>query len=213
MVLYYLDDFLVVGNGHSNVRTIATQLCQTLRAEGVVISPKSILEPVPELPWLAKHLILSVEDAGIFQLPRVLANIGRPLDSNCCVPIVPQEGATSGESFFMGSLSSTRCLPISCGMVVPHYMGVNISTFPPFEPALWLASLLSYGAQQGGGVSEKSDSVGGFEPPPPFFKNGPRGGFKGVFRRTHIICAIFFLVLFFWTAHPEFCPCPQFSHF
>ena len=46
---------------------------------------------------------------------------------------------------------------------------------------------------------------------PPFFKNAPRGGFEGDFRRTHIICAIFFLVLFFLTAHPEFCPCSQFS--
>ena len=44
----------------------------------------------------------------------------------------------------------------------------------------------------GGGGVEKSDSVGGFETPPPFFKNGPRGGFKGVFRPTHIIYAIFF---------------------
>ena len=43
-----------------------------------------------------------------------------------------------------------------------------------------------------GGGSEKSNSVGGFETPPPFFENGLRGGFKGVFRRRHIICANFF---------------------
>ena len=43
-----------------------------------------------------------------------------------------------------------------------------------------------------GGVSEKSDSVGGFEPPPPCFKNGLWGVFKGVFRRRHTIFAKFF---------------------
>ena len=66
---------------------------------------------------------------------------------------------------------------------------------------------------RGGGFLRNPMPWGVLKPPPPFFKNGPRGGFKGVFRRTHIICAIFFLVLFFWTAHPEFCPCSQFSHF
>ena len=49
------------------------------------------------------------------------------------------------------------------------------------------------GVHQGGGFLRNPIPWGVLNPPP-FFKNGPRGGFKGVFRRTHIICAIFF----FW---------------
>ena len=59
-----------------------------------------------------------------------------------------------------------------------------------------------------GGVSEKSDSVGGFDPPP-FFKNGPRGGFKGAFRRTHIICAIFFSAVVFLDSTSRVLSLPQ----
>ena len=63
-----------------------------------------------------------------------------------------------------------------------------------------------------GGVSKKSDSVGGFEPPP--LLKMVRGGFLPVFfdadrafvRKKN-------LVVLFCIAHPNFCPCPQFSHF
>ena len=65
---------------------------------------------------------------------------------------------------------------------------------------------------RGEGVSQKSDSVGGFEPPPPFSKM-VRGGVLRVFFDADTSFVRFFLVVFFWTAHPEFCPCPQFSHF
>ena len=63
-----------------------------------------------------------------------------------------------------------------------------------------------HAAQGGGGGSEKSDSVGGFGKPPPFFKNAPWGGFRGIFRRRHTVSAKKILVVFFWTAHPKFCP-------
>ena len=76
----------------------------------------------------------------------------------------------------------------------------------------WSPSQLTEGHSGGGGFLRNPIPWGVLKNPP-FFKNGPRGGFKGVFRRTHIICAIFFLVLFFWTPHLEFCPCSQFSHF
>ena len=49
--------------------------------------------------------------------------------------------------------------------------------------------------------------------PPPFFKM-VRGVVLRVFFDAHTsFVRFFFLVAFFWTAHPEFGPCPQFSHF
>ena len=46
--------------------------------------------------------------------------------------------------------------------------------------------------KQGGGGALRNPIAWGVLKPPPLFKNGPRGCFKGVFRRRHIICAIFF---------------------
>ena len=68
LVLHYLDDFLVVGFGSGNVRSAAGQLCSALRLEAAIISPKSILEPVPEIDWLGKRLVLSGELAGVFAM-------------------------------------------------------------------------------------------------------------------------------------------------
>ena len=67
LVLHYLDDFLAVGYGSGNVRCAAGQLCSALRLEGAIISPKSILKPVPEIDWLGKRLVLSGELAGFLQ--------------------------------------------------------------------------------------------------------------------------------------------------
>ena len=68
LVLHYLDDFLIVGYGSDNVRSAAHQLCSSLRLEGAIISPKSVLEPVPELDWLGKHLVLSGARAGVYAM-------------------------------------------------------------------------------------------------------------------------------------------------
>ena len=70
LVLHYLDDFLVVGYGSGKVslRSATGQLCSALRLEGAIISPKSILEPVPEIDGLGKRLVLSGELAGVFAI-------------------------------------------------------------------------------------------------------------------------------------------------
>ena len=68
LVLHDLDDLLVVGYGSGNVRSGAGQLCSALRLEGAIISPKSILEPVPKIDWLGKRLVLSGEHAGVFAM-------------------------------------------------------------------------------------------------------------------------------------------------
>ena len=67
LVLHYLDDFLLVVYGSGNVRSAASQLCSALRLEGAIISPKSVLEPVTEIDWLGKHLVLSGDLAGFLR--------------------------------------------------------------------------------------------------------------------------------------------------
>ena len=66
LVLHYLDDFLVLGFGAGNVRSAAARLCDLLGREGAIISPKSILEPVPSIVWLGKQLVLSGAGQGVF---------------------------------------------------------------------------------------------------------------------------------------------------
>ena len=68
LVLHQLDDFLVVGCGSGNVRSAAGRLCSALRLEGVIVSPTSILEPVPEIDWLGKRPVLCGELAGGFAM-------------------------------------------------------------------------------------------------------------------------------------------------
>ena len=66
MVLHYLDDFLVIGYGKARVGSVSQRLCDALRKVGAVISTKSVLEPVPEIQWLGKWLVLSGDGAGVF---------------------------------------------------------------------------------------------------------------------------------------------------
>ena len=66
LVLHYFDDFLVIGYGKSRVGSVSQRLCDALRKAGAVISTKSVLEPVPEIQWLGKWLVLSGEGAGVF---------------------------------------------------------------------------------------------------------------------------------------------------
>ena len=66
IVLHYLDDFPIVGYGHSRVGSVAQSLCEALRRAGAVISTKSVLDPVPEIRWLGKWLVLSGDGAGVF---------------------------------------------------------------------------------------------------------------------------------------------------
>ena len=66
LVLHYLDDFLVIGYGKAKVGLVSQRLCDALRKAGAVISTKSVLEPVPEIQWLGKWLVLSGDGAGVF---------------------------------------------------------------------------------------------------------------------------------------------------
>ena len=68
MVLHYLDDFLVIGFCASNVRSAARRLSDLLREEEAIISPKSILDPVPSIVWTGKRLVLSGPSRGVFVL-------------------------------------------------------------------------------------------------------------------------------------------------
>ena len=58
LVLHYLDDFLVIGYGKAKVGSVSQRLCDALRKAGAVISTKSVLEPVPQIQWLGKWLVL-----------------------------------------------------------------------------------------------------------------------------------------------------------
>ena len=66
LVLHYLDDFLVIGYGKAKVGSVSQRLCDALRKAGAVISTKSVLEPVPEIQWLGKWLVLSGDRAEVF---------------------------------------------------------------------------------------------------------------------------------------------------
>ena len=66
IVLHYLDYFLVVGYGKTRVSSVAQRLCDALHRTGAVISTKSVLDPVPEIEWLGKWLVLSGDGAGVF---------------------------------------------------------------------------------------------------------------------------------------------------
>ena len=66
VVLHYLDDFLVIGYGKARVGSVSQRLCDALRRAGAVISTKSIQEPVPEIQWLGKWLLLSGDGVGVF---------------------------------------------------------------------------------------------------------------------------------------------------
>ena len=66
LCLHYLDDFLVIGYGKARVGLVSQRLCDAVRKAGAVISTKSVLEPVPEIQWLGKWLVLSGDGAGVF---------------------------------------------------------------------------------------------------------------------------------------------------
>ena len=76
IVLHYLDDFLVVGYGKTRVGSVAQHLCDALRRAGAVISTKSVLEPVPEIQWLGKWLVLSGGGLGVFPKGQGAALLG-----------------------------------------------------------------------------------------------------------------------------------------
>ena len=48
------------------MRTAARKLSTALLDAGAVISIKSILEPVPEIPWPGKYVVFSGSQAGVF---------------------------------------------------------------------------------------------------------------------------------------------------
>ena len=66
IVLQYIDDVSIIGNGKSGVRSAVSDLCRALQEAGAVISVKSILEPVPDsFPLMCKHSKCS-EFNGVF---------------------------------------------------------------------------------------------------------------------------------------------------
>ena len=66
LVLHYLDDFVVIGYGKAKVGSVSQRLCDALGKAGAVISTKSVLEPVPEIQWFGKWLVLSGDGAAVF---------------------------------------------------------------------------------------------------------------------------------------------------
>ena len=66
LVLQYIDDFLVVGYGKNRIRTAAGALSEAFQRAGNFISIESVLEPLPEIPWLGKQLVFSGSNAGVF---------------------------------------------------------------------------------------------------------------------------------------------------
>ena len=66
IVLQYIDDVSIIGNGKSRVRSAVSDLCRALQEAGAVTSVKSILEPVPEIRWLDTYLVLFGPSAGVF---------------------------------------------------------------------------------------------------------------------------------------------------
>ena len=66
LVLQYIDDFLVVGYNKHCVRKAVGALSEALWRASAIISIKSVLEPVLEMPRLGKHVIFSGPNAGVF---------------------------------------------------------------------------------------------------------------------------------------------------
>ena len=70
IVLHYVDDFPVVWHGWSRVGSVAQNLRKALRQAGAIINTKSVLDPVLEIQWLGKWLVLSGDGAGVFSKGR-----------------------------------------------------------------------------------------------------------------------------------------------
>ena len=123
LVLHYLDNFLVVGYGSGNVTSAAVPLCSALRLEGAIISPKSILEPVPEIDWLGKCLVFWGELARVFAMAGGVANHGWPVAAHCHFAHVPSACTPGGRSLFLGPETTNWDPPFAGRLVVPHHLG------------------------------------------------------------------------------------------
>ena len=53
------DDIFVIGYGSDHVRQQTTTLAAPLRQEGALVSPKSTLDPRPDIRWICKDFDFS----------------------------------------------------------------------------------------------------------------------------------------------------------
>ena len=56
ILLYYMDDFLLVGPGPAELARVTTLVAEALRKHGFIVSPKSTLSPVERIFFLGKWL-------------------------------------------------------------------------------------------------------------------------------------------------------------
>ena len=146
LVLHYLDDFLVIGYGKAKVGSVSQRLCDALRRAGVVISTKSVLEPVPEIQWLGKWLVLSGDGAGVFPKGHGGGCFAWSLDSSCGAAPYAQARPSYPGAFYLEPAPSGWVRPFFEWLVGPLSVGANLaSELPPVlvpePPALPLAFL------------------------------------------------------------------------
>ena len=138
IVLHYLDDFLVIGYGKARVGSVAQCLCDALRRAGAVISTKSVLEPVPEIQWLGKWLVLSGGGAGVFPEGQGGGCFAWPVDPGCSAAPYPQARPFDPGSFYMELTPDGGVHPIFKWMVGPLSVGGELASElpPPLDPEL-----------------------------------------------------------------------------
>ena len=88
LVLQYINNLLVVGCGKHRVRTAAAALSKALRRGGAITSIKSVLEPVTEIPWLAKHMVFFGPNARVFPKGQGWTSLFRLWSRTTILPLV-----------------------------------------------------------------------------------------------------------------------------
>ena len=146
LVLHYLDDFLVIGYGKAKVGSVSQRLCDALRKAGAVISTKSVLEPVPEIQWLGKWLVLSGDGAGVFPKGQGGGCFAWSLDSGCGAAPYTQARPSYPGTFYLEPAPGGWVRPFFKWLVGPLSVGAKLaSKLPPVlgpePPALPLAFL------------------------------------------------------------------------
>ena len=141
VVLQYLDDFLVIGYGKARVGSVSQRPCDALRKVGAVISTKSVLEPVPEIEWLGKWLVLSGNGAGVFPKGQGGGCFAWPMDSGCGAAPYPQTRLSYPGPLYLEPAPDTRIRPLFEWLVGPLSVGAKLASelppvFGPEPPAL-----------------------------------------------------------------------------
>ena len=143
IVLHYLDDFRVVGYGKSRVGSVAQRLCDALRRAGAVISTKSVLDPMPEIQWLGKWLVLSGDGAGVFSKGQGGGCFAGSLDPCCGLTPYPQTRPQDPGSVYLELASYCGIRPFFKSLVGPLSVGGELA---PKRPPFLHCLLLSYKA-------------------------------------------------------------------